>query len=237
MNRIDLITIMLLLVLLGIALFPGYKYYGTEQFPGSVAKEKTPKTTVSKSTRDHGDESMNTVSTLIQNRTYHVTFIIKLTELPELIGARFDSLEAAIYDGKDWRIIEIWIWNGTRKVVSPFGSIIEMPNAGWYLTKNCYLIIKVPTYIINKYVCKWPRHLIYDKINNRLYIEINQTDINVSFYIFYSKYNSAHKYPFLTVSKYRELKKKAIEISRSDIALIKYENISSCMNLFKENID
>jgi len=67
---------------------------------------------------------------LIQNRTYHVTFIIKLTELPELIGARFDSLEAAIYDGKDWRIIEIWIWNGTRKVVSPFGSIIEMPNVG-----------------------------------------------------------------------------------------------------------
>ena len=156
------------------------------------------------------------------------TYIINASSIPSLIGKRVDSLSVKLFNGTRWFNGNIWIWNGTKEIVTPFGTVIKVPKRGLYITKQCQIIIKIPTYIKTKYTKDWPIDIALNHIHNRIYVLLPaDMGATIGVYIFYDKKYSMHRYPFIPLSKYIELKKSSLLVSPRDILGIVEEKVSS----------
>ena len=159
--------------------------------------------------------------------SYRQIYIIDVKDLPQLIGARADSLLLAVYDGIKWYYDEIWVWNGSRTIWTSYNSTIEIPNAGRYLTNNCRIIIKLPLYIKNLYTAEWPIMAALDGLHNRLYVEIYDQGVNRGFYIFYDKNNSRGIYPFIPPTKYEKILIRSKQLGANNILSIEHRFVYS----------
>lgn len=160
-------------------------------------------------------------NSIVDLQKYWQTYVIDVKNIPPLIGARADSLLIALYDGIKWYYGEIWVWNGSRTIWTPYNMTIDIPNAGKYLTDNCRLIIRIPLYIKNEYTEEWSVHAILSRLHNKVYIELNDQGITRGFYIFYDKHYSRGMYPFISPSKYIQLFNKASHVISKNILRIK----------------
>lgn len=99
------------------------------------------------------------------------------------MGARANSLLAAVYDGAKWYYGEIIVWNGSRTLRTPYNTALELPRTGRIVTSNCLIMAKIPVYIKNIHISKWPIYATINRLHNKIYLDLSINGAIRSLYI------------------------------------------------------
>jgi len=140
----------------------------------------------------------------IRYRVYSV-LVIKASEIPDIIGARADSLLAKIYDGEKWINLQLYLWNGVSKAYFS-GTSLDLPRSSKTITQDVEIIIKIPKYIENMYTEEWPVEVAIKRIHHRLLIEYMDGATIGSFYLFYDYNCSGYTYKYINMYMYDNLR-------------------------------